>query len=89
MARDRALSATHGGQARQQRLQGRIVGALGLDARELTDETGEWEIVGRPYSSSAGKIASARARAAERHAAAKLRPRHAEHIPQHPQHRHV
>jgi len=28
----------------------------------LIDETGEWEIIGRPYSSSAGKIASARVR---------------------------
>ena len=28
----------------------------------LTDETGEWEIIARPYSSSAGKIASARVR---------------------------
>src|SRR6266849_5726757 len=28
----------------------------------LTDETGEGEIVGRPYSSNAGKIASARVR---------------------------
>jgi len=28
----------------------------------ITDETGEWEIIGRPYSSSAGKIASARVR---------------------------
>jgi hypothetical protein len=28
----------------------------------LTDETGEWEIIGRPYASAAGKIASARVR---------------------------
>ena len=28
----------------------------------ITDETGEWEIIGRPYSSSAGKIASVRVR---------------------------
>jgi hypothetical protein len=28
----------------------------------LTDETGEWEIVARPYTSGGGKIASARVR---------------------------
>jgi hypothetical protein len=28
----------------------------------LTNGSGEWEIIGRPYSSSAGKIASARVR---------------------------
>jgi hypothetical protein len=28
----------------------------------LSDETGEWEIIARPYSSSAGKIVSARVR---------------------------
>lgn len=28
----------------------------------LTDETGEWEIIGRPYSSAGGKIVHARAR---------------------------
>ena len=28
----------------------------------LSDETGEWEIIARPYSSSPGKIASARVR---------------------------
>jgi hypothetical protein len=28
----------------------------------LTDETGEWEVIGRPHSSSAGKIASAHVR---------------------------
>lgn len=28
----------------------------------ITDETGEWEIVGLPYAAAAGKIASARVR---------------------------
>jgi hypothetical protein len=28
----------------------------------LVDETGEWEIIARPYASAAGKIASARVR---------------------------
>ena len=28
----------------------------------LTHETGEWEIVARPYTSTAGKIANARVR---------------------------
>jgi hypothetical protein len=32
----------------------------------LTDGSGEWEIIGRPYSSSAGKIASARVRRSAR-----------------------